>query len=25
VAAWRRELAAFDRSRQPYLLYPRES
>ena len=25
VAAWRRELAAFDRSRQPYLLYPRGS
>ena len=25
VAAWRGELAAFDRSRQPYLLYARES
>lgn len=25
VAAWRQELAAFDRARQPYLLYPRES
>jgi uncharacterized protein YbbC (DUF1343 family) len=25
VAGWRQELAAFDRARQPYLLYPRES
>ena len=25
VAGWRQELAAFDRVRQPYLLYPRES